>query len=76
MLAVNGAERVAMEVEMGKSDAVANERRALQAKVDRVLVVATDSDALRVVERDLALVGLLIPGRVWLISADEVTSPK
>ncbi len=58
--------RVAVEVETGKSDVVGNVKRALEAKVDRVIVVATDETALKVVERRLGEAGLLGIGRVAL----------
>jgi len=73
VLAVKGAERVAVEVETGKSDVVANVRRALQAKVDRVLVVATNDEAFQRVERELASTGLLLPGRVAVLFRDQCT---
>lgn len=71
VLARRAAERVGIEIETGHSDAVGNVRRGLQAKLDRIVVVATDEDALRQLERALGKAGLLIPGRVYLVLRDE-----
>ncbi len=64
ILATKGNERIAVEVETGKSDIVANVKRALVGKVDRVIVVATDEAALRVVEKRLGVAGLLVTRRI------------
>lgn len=64
VLAVKGAERVGIEVETGKSDVVSNVRNCLATKFDRVIVVATNEQAMRKVEQALAQDGLLVPGRV------------
>ena len=71
VLARKGAERVAIEVETGKSDIVGNVRRCLGSKFSKVLVVATDEAAIAKVERALAEVGLLIPGRTHLVLRDR-----
>ncbi len=60
---------VAIEVETGKSDAVANVRACLRAGLRHVLVVATDRAALATVERRLAAAGLLVPQRVAVVRA-------
>jgi hypothetical protein len=65
----NGREspnELVVEVETGKSDVVANVLNDLRSGFNPVVVVATDDDALRIVERQLAEAGLLIPGRVQL----------
>lgn len=67
VLAVRGAERVALEVETGRSDVVANVRRDLREGVSRVVVVATDAEARQKVERALVGEGLVIPGRVEVV---------
>ncbi len=64
VLARRNGESVGIEVETGKSDAVSNVKRALTAKIDRVIVVATDEIAYKKVEQELAEAGLLINGRV------------
>jgi hypothetical protein len=67
VLACNGSERVGIEVETGKSHVVENVRQGLRSKLDRIIVVATDEAAMRIVERQLAKAGLIIPGRVELV---------
>ena len=67
VLATRGQERIAIEIETGKSDVVTNVRRALRARVGKVLVVATTEDAMKKVERDLATGGLLLRGRVDVV---------
>lgn len=69
VLAVKGTERVAIEVETGKSDVVANVKADLRAGFDRVVVVATDEGALERVERELGAAGLLIDKRTVLSQA-------
>lgn len=67
VLATRGKERVAVEVETGKSDVVGNVRRALQAKIDKTVVVVTRQEAVKRIEAALAEAGLLIPGRVNVV---------
>ena len=62
--ATRGSENVAIEIETGKSDVVANVKRDLLCGVHKVVVVATDQQALEKIERQLAKASLLIPGRV------------
>ena len=69
--ATKGAERVAIEVETGKSRVVANARRDLLCGATTVVVVATDAAALDKVERHLARAGLLIPQRVRVVLQDQ-----
>ena len=71
VLAVRGTERVAIEVETGKSDVVTNVKNDLASKFDRVVVVATHETAMAKVERELAQVGLLVPNRVLLLAAGQ-----
>ena len=59
-------EKIAIEVETGKSDFVRNIRQDLAAKYDKIIVVATDKYAFEKLEKKLAQTGLLIPGRVEL----------
>jgi hypothetical protein len=65
-----GPENVAVEIETGKSDVVANVQRDLLAGAQRVIVVATDNGAFSKVERKLAKKDLLIPGRVVVVLAE------
>ncbi|MFI5225001.1 MAG: hypothetical protein ACHQX3_12300, partial [Nitrospirales bacterium] len=62
-----GESTLSVEVETGKSDPVANVKKDLLAGISRVLVVATDEEVLKKVERLLAKEGLLIPSRVSLV---------
>jgi len=64
VLATKGAKHVAIEVETGNSDVVANVRNCLASKFDQVIVIATDEQAQTIVERQLAEAGLLITARV------------
>ena len=71
VVAVKDGEKIAIEVETGKSDFVRNVQQDLIAKFDKVLVVATDKSVFEKIERKIAQVGLLIPGRIELILATE-----
>ena len=71
VLASRDGERVAIEVETGKSDVVANVRNDLRSGFKNVIVVATDKGALTKVERELAAAGLIIPGRVQIVLRDR-----
>lgn len=76
VLARRNGESVAIEVETGKSDVVANVKRALAEKFDRVVIVATDEVAYKKVERALAAAGLLIDGRVSISDRLELLNGK
>jgi len=71
VLARRNGESVAIEVETGKSDVVHNVKQDLRSGFERVVVVATDSAALKVVERCLGVAGLLIRRRVTTIIGDS-----
>ena len=60
----NTSERLAIEIETGKSDVIGNVKRNLLAGFEHVLVVATDEEAMCQVERQLCSEDLYIPGRV------------
>ena len=64
-------EKIAIEIETGKSNFIRNVQQNLAAKYDKVLVVATDKIAFEKIEKKLAQAGLLIPGRVELVLATE-----
>ncbi len=64
------SESVAIEIETGKSDVVANVKRDLLSGVQEVIVVATDAGALQKVERALARAGLILPGRLRVVLRD------
>lgn len=71
ILAEKNEQRIGIEIETGKSDVVANVRNCLRSRFDKVLVVATDEHALRIVERRLAETNLLIAGRVDVFIAGD-----
>ncbi|MCC6227741.1 MAG: hypothetical protein IT432_00765 [Phycisphaerales bacterium] len=64
VVGVRGSERIAVEVETGRSDAARNARACLRAGFPRVVVLVTHREALPGIERALARAGLLIPVRV------------
>jgi len=66
------SETVAIEIETGKSDVVENVRQDLLSGFSKVLVVATDEKALRVVEKELAQPGLQATARVRVVIAGDV----
>jgi len=64
-------EKIAIEIETGKSNFVRNVQQDLGAKYDKVLVVATDKLTFEKIEKQLALAGLLIAGRIEIVLAGE-----
>jgi len=70
VVAKNESEKIAIEIETGKSDFVRNVKQDLLAGYDKVLVVATDKEAFAKVERELAATGLLGLTRVVLVLAN------
>ncbi len=64
-------ESVAIEIETGQSDVLANVRRCLRARFDRVIVVVTSEKAFMKIERILAREGLLLPRRIQLVLRDK-----
>ena len=63
-------ERIAIEIETGKSNIVRNVKQDLIAKFDKVFVVATDKKALGKVEQELSKARLLGIERVEIVIAD------
>ena len=53
LVATRNGERIAFEIETGKSDAAANVRKCLGAGVDKVVVVATSADVRSMLARKL-----------------------
>jgi len=53
IIVTDGDKRIAIEIETGKSDAVANMRRNLAAGFDKVFCVATSADAERKIREDI-----------------------
>jgi DNA-binding Lrp family transcriptional regulator len=66
-------QKIAIEIETGKSNYLRNIRQDMLAKYDQILVVTTDKTAYEKVEKDLAIAGLLIPKKVKLILRDDST---
>ncbi|MBK8099826.1 MAG: ATP-binding protein [Planctomycetes bacterium] len=64
VLARRGEETVAIEIETGMSDVVANVRADLAAGLRRVIVVASDRQVLHKLTVQLAAARLALPGRV------------
>jgi hypothetical protein len=73
--ATRAPESVAIEIETGKSNVVWNVKQDLLMDWN-VLVVATDSETMRKVERELGRVALLIPSRVTVTHAAEETTRR
>ena len=67
VVARKDSEKIAIEIETGKSNFIRNVQQDLAAKYDKVLVVATDKLAFGKIEKKLAQTGLLIPQRVELV---------
>jgi hypothetical protein len=70
ILATRAAENVAIEIETGKSNAVANVKRDLLDGKHKVIVVATGEEAFGCVGKQLAQAGLVLPGRVEIRLCD------
>lgn len=71
VMAVKASERVGIEVETGKSDIEKNVRNCLLSDFSRVILVATSTPALEIIERRLGRAGLLLPGRIELYLRDK-----
>ena len=63
MIVIGGGKRVAVEIETGKSDAVANVRKNLKAGFDEIVCVGTDGKVCEKVRRELGRDGIC-DGRV------------
>ncbi len=63
---------IAIEIETGKSDVVRNVKQDLLSRFDKILIIATDTKALRKVEQELAHAGLLIPNKVDVALRDQI----
>lgn len=64
-------EKIAIEIETGKSNFIRNIQQDLAAKYNKVLVITTDKSAFKKIEKKLAQVGLLIAGRVDVILRND-----
>lgn len=70
LFARKGTEKIAIEIETGKSDVVSNVKQDLLSGFSKVLVVATDESAHKKIERQLAKERLIIPDRVNVMLRD------
>ncbi len=73
VLATKEGQRIGIEIETGKSDAVSNVRNGLREGFDKVVLIAVNKSALRNVEARLLKADLLIPNRVSLTLTDQPT---
>lgn len=64
-------EKIAIEIETGKSNFIRNVQQDLAAKYNKVIVVAANKSAFKKIETNLAQAGLLIAGRVNIVVAAE-----
>ena len=71
IVARKNAQKIAVEIETGKSDFIHNVRQNLAAKYDKIVIIATDRSAFATLEKRLAQSGFLIPGRVELALQQE-----
>jgi len=71
VVAQQDGEKIAVEIETGKSDFIRNIQQDLAAKYNKVLVIATNKSAFKKIETKLAQAGLLIAGRVNVVLAAE-----
>ena len=67
LVAYKDGQRIAFEIETGKSDAIANVKKCLDAGLNRVVVVATSA-----VVRDKLSGALQRDNRIELLTASEV----
>ena len=76
VVARKGDEKIAIEIETGKSDFIRNVRQDLVARYDRIIIVATDKFALEKIEKSLAKEGLIIPNKIQLELASRFRLPS
>jgi len=69
-------QKIAVEIETGKSDFVRNILQGLAAKYDKIIVIATDKNAFEKVEKTLAKEGLIIPNKIQLELAGRFRLPS
>ncbi|MHB9068789.1 MAG: ATP-binding protein [Sedimentisphaerales bacterium] len=69
-------QKIAIEVETGKSDFQRNIRQDLAAKYDKIIVVVTDKNAFEKIEKSLAQEGLIIPNRIQIELAGGFRLPS
>ena len=64
VVAVKSKEKIAIEIETGKSDFIRNVKQNLATKYNRIIVVATDKKAFEKIKQGFAKVGLLGINRI------------
>ena len=71
VVAIKDSEKIAIEIETGKSNYMRNIQQNLGTKYSKIVVVATGKKAFEKIERDLAQIGLLGLSRIDLVLATE-----
>jgi len=69
ILAVKDGKSVAIEIETGKSDIIRNVKQNLLSGFDQILIVATNKNVFKKIERILAQEGLLGLGKIEIVEA-------
>ena len=64
ILACKNSQKIAVEIETGKSNYLSNLRQNLQAKYDKIVIIVTSKSAFEKIEKSIIDAGLLIAGRV------------
>jgi hypothetical protein len=75
VVAQKNNEKIAIEIETGKSDFVRNIRQDLAARYDKIIVVATDKSAFEKMEKSLTKEGFIIP-RIQIERAGKFRLPS
>jgi ATP-dependent helicase/DNAse subunit B len=68
-------QKIAIEIETGKSDFMRNIRQDLSARYDKIIVVATDKSAYEKIEKSLAKEGMIIPTKIQIELAGRFRLP-
>jgi hypothetical protein len=76
VLAVKDGKRIGIEIETGKSEAVANVQNGLLEGFDEIVVVCTDENALVKVERQLAETQLIAIPSVKVVLRGEIKTER
>ena len=72
LVAVNDKERIAIEIETGKSDAVHNIQRALRAGFYKIICVALDGKVERKINEQLKIIDLPESGNVVIVQTQDL----
>ena len=71
IIAINGAKRIAVEIETGKSDYIRNIKRALDAGFDQIISVATNRNIEEKIRREIQRTDGALLNRVTITSASK-----